>query len=325
MKRREFITLPGGAAAAWPLAARAQQPAMPVVGYLVAGGLGTAFSLDPFLKGLGEMGYVEGRNVAFEFRGTERYGELPALAAELVRRRVNVIYTGGDPASTLAAKAATSTIPIVFQNGGDPVTLGLVASINRPGGNITGVSNYNGLLMAKRLELARELVPKAAVIGVLDNPKSAGSESSLADLQAAARSVGQNILVVEADTAGEIAAAVATLAQRRAGALLINGSAFFLNQRDQLVALLTRYAIPTVFHTREFAEAGGLMSYGDDRFETRRQAGLYVGRILRGEKPADLPVMQPAKFDFIINLKTAKALGIEFPVSFHLRATEVIE
>src|SRR5262245_1715567 len=325
MKRSDFITILGATAAAWPFAARAQQPAMPVIGYLVAGGPGTAFSLDPFLKGLGEMGYVEGRNVAFVFRGTERVDELPALAAELVRRRVNVIYTGGDPASTLAAKAATSTTPIVFQNSADPVALGLVASINRPGGNITGVSNYSGLLIAKRLELARELVPQAALVGVLDNPHSAISDSSLADLRAAARTVGQEIFVVEAGTASEIESAFATLAQRRVGVLLINSSAFFLNQRHQLAALLARYTIPSNFNTREYVEAGGLMSYGDDRSETRRQAGIYVGRILKGEKPADLPVMQPAKFDFVINLKTAKALGIEFPPSFHLRATEVIE
>jgi putative tryptophan/tyrosine transport system substrate-binding protein len=323
MRRREFIA--GlGSTAAWPVMARAQQ-ATPVVGYLVAGGLGTAFSLEPFLKGLGEMGYVEGRNVAIEFRGTERFDELPVLAGELVRRRVNVIYTGGDPASTLAAKAATSTIPIVFQNSADPVALGLVASINRPGGNITGVSNYVGPLVAKRLELARQLVPQAALVGVLDNPKSGISESSLADLQAAAHGVGQNIFVVEAGTASEIDVAFATLAQRRTTALLINGSAFFLNQRDQLVALAARYAIPTVFYNREFAEAGGLLSYGDDRSETRRRAGLYVGRVLNGEKPSDLPVMQPTKFELVINLKTANALGLTVPETLLATADEVIQ
>jgi putative tryptophan/tyrosine transport system substrate-binding protein len=324
MRRREFIA--GlGSAATWPIVARAQQPAMPVIGYLVAGGLGTAFSLDPFLKGLGEMGYVQGRSVAIEFRGTERFDELTVLADELVQRRVKVIYTGGDPASTLAAKAATSTIPIVFQNAADPVALGLVASINRPGGNITGVSNYVGPLVAKRLELARELVPQAALIGVLDNPKSGISESSLADLQAAARSVGQSILVVEAGAASEIDAAFTMLAQRRTNALLTNGSAFFLNQRDQLVALAARYAIPTVFHNREFAEAGGLLSYGDVRSETRRQAGLYVGRILNGEKPADLPVMLPTKFELVINMKTAKALSLTIPETLLVRADEVIQ
>jgi putative ABC transport system substrate-binding protein len=324
MQRREFIA---GlvSAAAWPLAVRAQEPALPVIGYLVAGGPTPSFSMDAFFKGLGEMGFVMGRNVAFEFRGTEHYDELGALAAELVRRRVNVIYTGGNVGSTLAAKAATTTIPIVFQNGADPVALGLVASLNRPGGNITGVSNYSQFLAAKRLELLRELAPHAGLIGVLNNPKSITSESSLANLAEAARSVRQEIFLVDASTATEIEVAFRTFAQRGVVALFINGDGFFLNQRYQLAELLARYKLPANYNTREFVEAGGLMSYGDDRSETRRQAGIYVGRILKGEKPADLPILQPAKFDFMINLKAGKTLGIEFPPSFLLRATEVIE
>jgi putative tryptophan/tyrosine transport system substrate-binding protein len=299
--------------------------AIPVVWYLVAGGPTPSFSIDAFFKGLGEMGFVMGRNVAFEFRGSEHYDQMRTLAAELVRRRVNVIYTGGNVESTLAAKDATTTIPIVFQNGDDPVALGLVASLNRPGGNITGVSNYSRLLAAKRLELLRELVPHTGLIGVINNPKSITSKSSLANLVEAAGSVRQEVFLFDASTATEIEVAFRTFAQRGVVALFINGDTFFLNQRHQLVELLARYKLPATFNTREFAEAGGLVSYGDDRSETRRQAGMYVGRILKGEKPADLPVLQPIKFELVINLKTAKALGLTIPETLLATADEVIQ
>jgi putative ABC transport system substrate-binding protein len=324
MTRREVFALLGGAAAAWPLPARAQQPAMPVIGYLGVG-QPVANTLAALRKGLNEQGYVEGRNVAIEFRGTEQYDRLPALAAELVRRQVAVIVTASNVNAALAAKAATATIPIVFTLGNDPVTIGMVASLNRPGGNATGVTYFGTELAPKRLELLRELVPQAPTIAYLVNPTNTSSELDTRDVQAAASSVGQHIIVLTARTADEIEAAFATLVQQRAGGLLINGDAFFNSRRDQLVALAARHLIPAVHFDPGFTAAGGLMSYSDDRVESWRQAGLYVGRILKGEKPADLPVLQPVKFDFVINLKTAKALGLEFPPSFHLRATEVIE
>jgi putative ABC transport system substrate-binding protein len=322
MQRREFI---GGLGAAWPLAARAQQPAMAVIGYIGSGARPEPSALAPFHKGLNEMGYGEGRNVAIEFRVTEQYDRMPALAAELVRRQVAVIYAYGAANAAQAAMAATKTIPIVFATGADPVNLGLVASLNRPGGNATGISFFSGALAAKRLELLRELVPQAATIAVLANPSNARTEADARELQDAARRVGQQIIVVNARTAGEIDDAFATIAQRRTGAVLVNGDAFYLTRRDQIKALAARHGIPANYNTREYIASGGLMSYGDDRSESYRQAGNYVGRILRGAKPADLPVLQPTKFDFVINLKTAKSLGLDFPPSFHLRATEVIE
>jgi putative tryptophan/tyrosine transport system substrate-binding protein len=324
MKRREFIAGLGGAAA-WPLAARTQQPNIPVVGYLVAGGVPSAFSMDAFRKGLSEMGYVEGRNVTFEYRGTEHYDELPVLAAELVRRRVSVIFTGGGPASTLAAKAATATIPIVFQIGTDPIKIGLIASLNRPGGNVTGVSNFARLLVAKRLELLRELVPQASLVGYLAGPIAPESADINTDLQAAARSLGQEIVFLSAGTVEEIDSVFATVANRNLSALMVGGDGFFYPLIDRLVALAARYRIPASFAGREFVEGGGLMSYGDDRFETRRQAGIYVGRILNGERPADLPVQQPIKFELVINLKTAKALGLTIPETLLATADEVIQ
>jgi putative ABC transport system substrate-binding protein len=324
MRRREFITLLGGAAAAWPLPARAQQ-LKPVIGYLTSGAAPNANTLDAFRKGLGKMGFVAGRNVAFAIRTTEDFRKLPALAADLVRQRVAVIYTGGTASSTLAAKAATATIPIVFQIGADPVKAGLVASINRPGGNVTGVSNYSPVLEAKRLELLRELVPNAAVIGYLMNPISAFSGLRTDDLVAAARDVGQEIMVLRASSGDEIERAFAAAAKRGIGALLVSGDGLYDDRRDQLVALAARYKIPTSYGTREQVESGGLMSYGDDRYETRRQSGIYVGRTLKGESPADLPVLQPAKFEFAINLKTAKALGLEFPARLFAFADVVIE
>ena len=299
---------------------------MPVVGYLSGAGVQPdPIAVAPFRKGLNDMGYVEGRNVAIEFRATDQYDRLPALAAELVRRQVAVLFADGPANSARTAMAATATIPIVFATGGDPVSLGLVASMNRPGGNATGVTFFAGELAPKRLELLRELVPKATTIAFLVNPNNARTVADRSDMQAAASGVGQQIIVLSASTASEIDAAFAILVEQRAGGLLINGDGFFNSRRDQLIALAALHRIPSVHFSPQFTIAGGLMSYSDDRFETWRQAGLYVGRILKGAKPADLPVLQPTKFDFAINLKTAKALGIEFPPSFHLRATEVIE
>jgi putative ABC transport system substrate-binding protein len=323
MRRRQFITLLGGAAAAWPLTARAQQTAVPVIGYLNVGPP-IASNLAGLRKGLSEQGYAEGRNVAFEFRDTEQYDRLPALAAELVGRRVAVIVTGSGPAAR-AAKAATATIPIVFTTGGDPVLTGLVASLNRPGGNLTGVTFLGGELGPKRLEMLHELVPQATTIAFLVNPTALNTEPYTVGMQTAARSLRLQIIVLSASTASEIETAFATLGQQRAGGLLFNNDALFTDRRDQLVALAARHGLPAVYFNPEFTAAGGLMSYSDDRVGSYRQAGLYVGRVLKGEKPADLPVLQPTKFDFVINLKTAKSLGIEFPPSFHLRATEVIE
>jgi putative ABC transport system substrate-binding protein len=324
MQRREFITILGGAAAAWPVAAAAQQPAMPVIGFLSVGPP-DARPLAALRKGLSEQGYAEGRNVAIEFRDTEQYDRLPALAAELVRRRVAVIFTASSFAAAQAAKAATTTIPIVFSLGNDPVGLGLVASLNRPGGNATGVTFFATELGPKRLELLRELVPQGTTIAYLANPANSPTDRSTRTMQAAARSVAQRIIVLNASNDKEIETAFAALVRERAGGLLIGGDAFFNSRRDQLVALAARHGIPAVHFDPGFTMAGGLMSYSDDRIESWRQAGLYVGRILKGAKPADLPVLQPTKFDFVINLKTAKALGIDFPPSFHLRATEVIE
>jgi putative ABC transport system substrate-binding protein len=328
MKRRDVLSLLGGAAAMSstlrPRAARAQQPAMPVVGYL-GGASPVASTLAAFRKGLNEQGYAEGRNVAFEFRDTEQYDRLPALAAELVRRRVAVIFTAGNNNAALAAKAATATIPVVFATGGDPVRMGLVRSLNRPGGNVTGVTFFGTELAPKRLELLRELVPQATTIAYLVNPTNAGVELNIRDMQTAARSVGQQIIVLRASTTDEIDTAFTTLVRQRAGGLLINADAFLNSRGDQLIGLAARHGIPAIGFDSEFTAAGGLMSYSDDRLESWREAGVYVGRILKGEKPADLPVLQPTKFDFAINLKTAKALGLTFPPSFHLRATEVIE
>jgi ABC-type uncharacterized transport system substrate-binding protein len=325
IRRRDFMAALGGAAAAWPLVGRAQQPAMPVIGYLTSGRAPNANTLDAFRTGLGEMGFIAGRNVAFAIRTTEDFRELPALAADLVQRRVAVIYTGGTASSTLAAKAATATIPIVFQIGADPVKAGLVASINHPGGNVTGVSNYSPVLEAKRLELLRELVPKTAVIGYLMNPISAFSELRTDELVAAARNVGQEIMVLRASSGDEIERAFAAAAERSIGALLVSGDGLYDDRRDQLVGLAARYKIPTSYGTREQVESGGLMSYGDDRYETRRQSGIYVGRILKGETPADLPVLQPAKFEFAINLRTVKALGLTVPPTLFALANVVIE
>ena len=322
MRRRDFITLLCGTAA-WPLAARAQQRALPVIGFLGNGEQG-ADALAAFRGGLNDEGYVEGLNVAIEYASAHgEYDRLPALAAELVQRRVAVIFATAPTNAVYAAKAATSTIPIVFVTGGDPVKLGFVASLSRPGGNVTGVSYFTTELTLKRLELVRELVPGVATIAVLSNPASTRTDEG--DIEAAARSVGQRIVILHAGTAGEIDTAFSIMAQQGAGALLVVGESFLTSRRDQIAALAARNLIPAVYNNYLYVVAGGLMSYGDDRLESQRLAGRYIGRILNGEKPADLPVLQPTKFQFVINLTAAKALGLTFPLSFQLRADEVIE
>jgi putative tryptophan/tyrosine transport system substrate-binding protein len=325
MNRRHFsATL--GSAAAWPLAARAQQPAMPVIGYLGAGSSATSASTATiFRQILAAAGYVEGRNVAIEYRFAEgKYDRLPALAAELVRRQVAVIVAVPTPAA-LAAKAATATIPIVFTAAEDPVKVGLVANLARPGGNVTGGSILFAELGPKQLGLLRELVPTAARIGLLINPSNVNAEDVTKDLTAAGAAMGVKIEVVQASNILEIDAAFASLVRKRADALVTGTDSFFFNRRLQLATLATRHAIPAVFNAREYAEAGGLMSYGTSLTEAFRQVGIYTGRILQGAKPADLPVVQSSKFEFVINLSTARALGIEIPPTLLARADEVIE
>jgi len=326
MKRRTFIA--GlGSAAAWPVVARAQQRAIPVIGWLDSGeGKLTPAGETAFRKGLSEMGYVEGRSVAIEYRGSGQPEQLPAAASELVRQRVAVIFATETANSALAASAATATIPIVFMNGADPVKLGLIESYSRPGGNATGVSVYSAELVSKRLELLRRLVPQAAVIGFLTNPNNRISERDKADIEAAARVVGQPMLVLQATTSEEIDTALATFAKAQVSALLVDGDGLLFNRRAAQFAVLTaRYRLSASYPTRVFADAGGLMSYGDQRSESWREAGIYVGRILNGEKPADLPVVQPTKFEFVINLRTAKALGLTIPETLLATADEVIQ
>ena len=326
IKRREFITL-FGAAAAWPLVARAQQPAKPVIGYLSASSRDTiANLLAAFRKGLNEIGYFEDQNVTIEYHFAQnKLDRLPELAADLVRRRVAVIVSVGGIDSTLAAKNATSTIPIVFGFGGDPVQLGVVASLNRPGANVTGVTTVGGELAAKRLGILHELRPKAALFAVLVQAHSPLTESTIRDLQAAAVATGRQIEILIAGTNRDIDTAFASLVQKRADALLVTPELLFRDRRIQLLTLAARHAVPVIYPARDYAEAGGLMSYGANFTDIVRQTGIYTGRVLKGEKPANMPVSQPTKFEFVINLQTAKALGIEIPPMLLARADEVIE
>ena len=326
MRRREFITLIGGAGA-WPFSARAQQPAMPVVGFVRDGSAdGSARHVAAFRKGLNETDYVEGQNVTVEYHYLEgQYDRLPALMADLVRRQVAVIATLGY-VPTLAAKAATTTIPIVFSIGGDPVQIGLVTSLARPGGNATGINFFNTEVTAKRLRLLHDLVPKAVRIAVLVNPANASTtESTLRDMQVAAPTIGLQIQILNANTIGEIDAAFATLAHERPDALFVAGDAFFVSRAVQLITLTTRDRIPATYSLRDYVAAGGLMSYGTDFADSFHQVGVYTGSILKGARPADLPVRQSTKFEFVINLQTARALVIEVPPGLLSIADEVIE
>jgi ABC-type uncharacterized transport system substrate-binding protein len=328
MRRCEFITLLGGAAAAWPLAARAQQAAMPIVG-LINGrsAQDAARNAAAFRKGLNETGYVEGQNVTVEYHWLEgQFDRLPALVDDLIRRRVAVIATPASRLGAQAAKAATSTIPIVFAVGDDPVKLGLVASLARPGGNATGVNNFATEVVAKRLGLLHDLLPKAVRIAVLVNPANAPvTEATLRDIPEAASALGLQIRVLNASTSREIEAAFATLGRDPADALLVSSDGFFTSRRVQFVVLSVRHAIPAMYAAREYPEAGGLMSYGTDALDEWHQVGIYTGQILKGAKPADLPVLQSTKFEFVINMQTARALGIEVPNSIQLLADVVIE
>jgi putative ABC transport system substrate-binding protein len=328
MKRREFITLLGGAAAAWPLGARAQQSALPVIGFLGSESPELwAHRLRAFHQGLGETGYAEDRNVTIEYRWAAGHNDrLPALAADLVRRQVTVIAAPNSTPAALAARAATATIPIVFAVAVDPVEVGLVSSLNRPGGNLTGVTSLNAEIGPKRLELLHEAVPVATGVALLVNPTSPTlAESTTKDLRATARTLGLQMHVVHASTEREFETVFASLLQLRAGALVIGSDALFNSRLEQLAALALRHAVPTVYQFREFPVAGGLMSYGTSITDAFRQVGIYTGRILKGDKPADLPVQQLAKVELVINLKTAKILGITFPITLLGRADEVIE
>ena len=326
MKRREFITLLGSAAAAWPMAAYAQQPAMPVIGFLdTRSPDGMTDRLRAFREGLKDSGYVERENVAIEYRWAEnQLDRLPELAAELVRRQVAVI-AATSTYSAFAANAATTTTPIVFLVGEDPVRLGLVASLARPGGNLTGINNFTGELTVKRLELLREMVPGAACIAVLVNPGNIAIETTLRDVQSAARVMGLQIQVLKASTSREIDAAFATFVRERPDAVFVSLDVFFISRRAQLVNLASRHALPASYPLREFAEVGGLMSYGTNIADTFRHIGVYAGRILKGAKPADLPVVQSTKFELVINAWSARMLGLTVPPALLARADEVIE
>jgi putative ABC transport system substrate-binding protein len=326
VRRREFITVLGGAAAC-PLAAHAQHPTMPAVGFLGVSSAGSQPFLAAFRQGLGETGYVEGQNVLIEYRWTEgHYNRSPELAADLIRHHVNVIVTLFTSTAALAAKATTTTIPVVFSVGDDPVKLGLVSSLSRPGGNVTGINFFSSEVTAKRLGLLHELLPKAARIGVLVNPTNVEiTERTVKDVNAAAEQLGLQIEVLNATNANEIDDAFTTLVSRRANGLLVGPDAFFVSRRVQIAILAARYMIPAIYTIGDYAEAGGLISYGTDVADSARQQGVYVGQILKGTKPTDLPVLQSTKFKFVINLRTAKALGLDLPATLLSRADEVIE
>jgi putative ABC transport system substrate-binding protein len=326
MRRRQFITLLGGAAA-WPLAARAQQATMPVIGFLNSGqSTGRANFVVAFRRGLRELGFVEGQNIAIEYRwGNDRYDRLPELAVELVRRQVDVIAAIGTAAPGLAAKAATSTIPIVFQTGSDPVSDGLVAAMNRPGGNVTGTAIFATGLEAKRLGILDEVVPKTAVIAALLNPNSAAAQTQLQDVEAAKRMSGRQVRVLTAGTDHDIEVAFGTMSEERIGGLVVTSDLLFNSRLEQLIAFANRHSLPAIYSQRSYALAGGLMTYGTDLADAYRQTGVYVGRILKGENPAALPVLQSTKFEFVINLKTVAALGLTIPPGVLAIADEVIE
>jgi len=326
MRRREVIGLLGGAAAAWPLAARAQQPAIPVIGFISGRSSGDSEAATAFRRGLTETGFTEGRNVSIEYRWAEYHNErLPAMAADLVRLKVAVIAAIGGTPTVVAAKAATTTIPIVFAMGSDPVTSGVVTTLNQPGGNVTGVTFFTVPLGSKRLEFLRDFVPKATNIAVLANPESATSRTDGANVRAAAQSVGLQAHLINVSAEGQVEAAFKVAVDRRIDALLVTTDVFFIGQRQQLVALAARHAIPVVYWAREFVVAGGLMSYGASETDAFRSAGVYVAKVLNGARPGDLPVMLPTKFELAINLKTAKALGLDVPPTLLATADEVIE
>jgi putative tryptophan/tyrosine transport system substrate-binding protein len=327
MRRRDFISLIGGGAAAWPLAARAQQPAMPLIGYLGAESPAAfASRVRAFRQGLAESGYAEGQNVAIEFRWAQgQHNRLPALAADLAGRQVNVIVAPGGAPAALAAKAATTTIPIVFEMGADPIAIGLVESLSRPEGNLTGVTSLSVEVTPKRLEYLYELIPTANLIAVLINPTSPTAESQTRNLQALARTRGLQLHILQAGSQGDFETVFATLPQLRAAGLVFASDTLFGTHGEQLATLTVRHAVPAIHQSRDFAFAGGLMSYGGSFFESHRQAGIYTGRIIKGDRPADLPVQQVTKVEFLINLKAAKALGLNFPLPLLGRVDEVIE
>jgi putative tryptophan/tyrosine transport system substrate-binding protein len=327
MKRREFITMVARAATAWPLAARAQQPTMPVIGYLgTESPSAFASRVRAFRQGLAEIGYIEGRNVAIEFRWAEgQYNRLPDLAAHLISRQVAVIVAPGGSPAALAAKSETTTIPIVFEMGADPIALGLVESLNRPGANLTGVTSLNVEVGPKRLELLRELIPTPDAVAFLVNPRNPTAEPQLKNLQAAAQALGMQLHVLQASTERDFETVIATVRQLRAGGLVVGPDPFFATHSEQLAALVVRHAVPAIHQSRDFTIAGGLMSYGGSFMESHRQAGVYAGRIIKGDKPADLPVQQVTKVEMFINLKAAAALGLTVPLSVRSRADEVIE